>query len=222
VNLKELLFNQPMSAEGALNLCGDLARNMKRGDLVVVDSVSALTPQAELDGEIGDAHVGLQARLMSQAMRLLVSSISKSGSRLMFINQLRQKIGISFGNNETTSGGNALRFYASQRVEVKRAAAVKAGDEIIGHELNLRVVKNKVAPPFRKYKTQVEYGLGVPRARDVLLLAIERKIVNRKGAWFSYGTENIGQGFEKSVEFLKSNEDVLDLIEKDVLVGRQV
>jgi len=185
-------------------------------DVVVVDSVAALVPKAEIEGEMGEAQMGLQARLMSQALRKLTGVVSKSKTILIFINQLREKIGVMFGNPETTTGGRALKFYASVRVDIRRIASIKDGDQIIGGRTRVKVVKNKVAPPFREAEFDVMYGEGISREGDLLDLAVEKRIVEKSGAWFAYGGERLGQGRENAKQFLKENPDVRRAIEERV------
>ncbi|MFL5446663.1 MAG: recombinase RecA, partial [Myxococcales bacterium] len=182
-------------------------------DLVVIDSVAALVPKAEIEGEMGDQHMGLQARLMSQALRKLTATISKSQTTVVFINQIRMKIGIMFGNPETTTGGNALKFYASQRLDIRRIGAIKDGDTVIGSRTRVKVVKNKVAPPFREVEFDILYGQGISREGDLLDLAVENNIVEKSGAWFSYGGERIGQGRENARDFLKLHPEMLKDVE---------
>jgi recombination protein RecA len=185
-------------------------------DVVVVDSVAALVPKAEIEGEMGEAQMGLQARLMSQALRKLTGVVSKSKTILIFINQLREKIGVMFGNPETTTGGRALKFYASVRVDIRRIASIKDGDQIIGGRTRVKVVKNKVAPPFREAEFDVMYGEGISREGDLLDLAVEKRIVEKSGAWFAYGGERLGQGRENAKQFLRENPDVRRTIEERV------
>jgi recombination protein RecA len=205
VNVDDLWVSQPDSGEQALEIVEQLTRS-GAVDIIVVDSVAALTPEAEIDGEMGDAHVGLQARLMSQALRKLTSVISKSNACLIFINQTRMKIGISYGNPETTTGGNALKFYATMRLEVRKGETImKSADEILGSKMNVKVVKNKVAPPFKKVELEITYGKGVSASASLLDAAVKHNIIVKSGSWFSYGEEKIGQGREVAKKFLEEN-----------------
>ncbi len=217
VDVDNLLVSQPDTGEQALEIVDTLARS-GAVDIIVVDSVAALVPRAEIEGEMGDSHVGLQARLMSQALRKLTGMVAKSGVCLVFINQLRMKIGVMFGNPETTTGGNALKFYSSVRIDIRRIGALKNGDEINGNRTRAKVVKNKVSPPFKQAEFDIVYGEGVSAEGDVLDLAAEAGIVNKAGAWYSYGEERIGQGREKTKEFLKENRDVYEAIYHEVKV----
>ncbi len=216
VNLEQLLVSQPDTGEQALEICEMLVRS-SAVDVVVVDSVAALIPRAEIEGEMGDTHVGLQARLMSQAMRKLIGAISKSRTSVIFINQIRMKIGVMFGNPETTPGGNALKFYSSVRIDVRRVGTIKDGDEPIGNHVRARVVKNKVAPPFRKAEFDIMFDHGISAEGDLIDLAVQHDVVDKAGAWFSYGDVRLGQGREKSKEFLKENPDVKEEIRRGVL-----
>ena len=213
VNIKELLISQPDSGEQALEIADTL---IKSGaiDLLIVDSVAALTPAKELEGDMGDSHMGLQARLMSQALRKLTGIINKSKATVIFINQLRMKIGVMFGNPETTTGGNALKFYASVRLDIRRTGQLKVGDDIIGNRTKVKVVKNKIAPPFRIAEFDIMYNEGISHAGDVLDLAVQHGIVGKAGAWFDYKDEKIGQGRDKTKEFLKSTPEVMAEIEQ--------
>ena len=186
-------------------------------DVIVIDSVAALVPKAEIEGEMGDAHMGLQARLMSQALRKLTATISKSNTIVVFVNQIRMKIGIMFGNPETTTGGNALKFYSSVRLDIRRIASIKQGQEVIGSRTKVRVVKNKVAPPFKEVEFDLIYGEGISREGDVLDLAAEKNIVEKSGTWYAYGGERIGQGRENAKQFLKEKPKVLEQMEKEIL-----
>jgi len=215
VDLENLLVSQPDNGEQALEIVEVLVRS-GGVDVVVVDSVAALVPRAEIEGEMGEAQMGLQARLMSQALRKLTGVVSKSKTILIFINQLREKIGVMFGNPETTTGGRALKFYASVRVDIRRIASIKDGDQIIGGRTRVKVVKNKVAPPFREAEFDVMYGEGISREGDLLDLAVEKRIVEKSGAWFAYGGERLGQGRENAKQFLKENPDVRRAIEERV------
>ncbi len=212
VDLDNLLVSQPDNGEQALEIVEMLVRS-GGADVVVVDSVAALVPRAEIDGEMGDAQVGLQARLMSQALRKLTAVVAKSHTCLVFINQLREKIGVMFGNPETTTGGRALKFYSSVRIDIRRIGAIKDGDQVVGSRTRVKVVKNKVAPPFRKAEFDLMYGEGVSREGDLLDLAVDRRIVEKSGTWFSYNGERLGQGREKVKLFLKQNPEVFDTID---------
>jgi recombination protein RecA len=215
VDLDNLLVSQPDHGEQALEIVEVLIRSGSI-DVVVVDSVAALVPKAEIEGEMGEAQMGLQARLMSQALRKLTGVVSKSKTILIFINQLREKIGVMFGNPETTTGGRALKFYASVRIDIRRIASIKDGDQIIGGRTRVKVVKNKVAPPFREAEFDVMYGEGISREGDLIDLAVEKRIVEKSGAWFAYGGERLGQGRENAKQFLKDNPDVRRTIEDRV------
>jgi recombination protein RecA len=215
VDLENLLVSQPDNGEQALEIVEVLVRS-NSVDVVVVDSVAALVPKAEIEGEMGEAQMGLQARLMSQALRKLTGVVSKSNTTLVFINQLREKIGVMFGNPETTTGGRALKFYSSVRIDIRRIASIKDGDQVIGGRTRVKVVKNKVAPPFREAEFDVMYGEGISREGDLLDLAVERPIVEKSGAWFAYGGERLGQGRENAKQFLKDNVDVRRAIDERV------
>jgi recombination protein RecA len=215
VDIDNLLVSQPDYGEQALEIAEALVRSSAI-DVLVVDSVAALVPKAELDGEMGDSHMGLQARLMSQALRKLTGIVSKSRTCIVFINQIREKIGVMFGNPETTTGGRALKFYSSVRVDIRRIAAIKDGDQMIGSRTKVKVVKNKVAAPFREAEFDIMYGEGISREGDLLDLAVNNNIVDKSGAWFSYKTERIGQGRENVKQFLKDNKDVMGRIEAEV------
>ena len=215
VDVEKLLVSQPDSGEQALEIVETLVRS-NAVDLVVVDSVAALVPQAEIEGDMGDSHMGLQARLMSQALRKLTSIISRSKCTVIFINQLRMKIGVMFGNPETTTGGNALKFYASVRLDIRRTSQIKTGEEIIGNRVRVKVVKNKVAPPFRQAEFDIMYNQGISTEGDILDLATQKGIVEKAGAWFAYGGENIAQGREAAKQYLKDNPKVLKEIDKKV------
>jgi recombination protein RecA len=215
VNIEDLLVSQPDTGEQALEIVEILVRS-GAVDIVVIDSVAALVPKAEIEGEMGDSHVGLQARLMSQALRKLAGAINRSNCAVVFINQLREKIGVMFGNPETTTGGRALKFYASVRIDIRRIASIKDGDQVIGGRTRVKVVKNKVAPPFREAEFDVMYGEGISREGDLLDLAVEKRIVEKSGAWFAYGGERLGQGRENAKLFLKENPDVRRTIEERV------
>jgi recombination protein RecA len=215
VDLENLLVSQPDHGEQALEIVEVLVRS-NSVDVVVVDSVAALVPKAEIEGEMGEAQMGLQARLMSQALRKLTGVVSKSKTTLIFINQLREKIGVMFGNPETTTGGRALKFYASVRVDIRRIASIKDGDQVVGGRTRVKVVKNKMAPPFREAEFDVMYGEGISREGDLLDLAVEKRIVEKSGAWFAYGGDRLGQGRENVKQFLKENPDVRRAIEDRV------
>ncbi len=215
VDTSNLLVSQPDNGEQALEICETLVRS-NAVDIVVVDSVAALVPQAEIEGDMGDAHMGLQARLMSQALRKLTGIINKSKATVVFINQIRMKIGVMFGNPETTTGGNALKFYASQRLDIRRIGQIKVGDDIIGNRTKVKVVKNKIAPPFRSAEFDIMYNQGISRVGDVLDLAVEKGVVGKSGAWFDYKEAKIGQGREATKVYLQENPKVLDEIEKAV------
>lgn len=215
VDTDNLLVSQPDNGEQALEICETLVRS-NAVDLVVVDSVAALVPQAEIEGDMGDSHMGLQARLMSQALRKLTGIINKSKATVIFINQIRMKIGVMFGNPETTTGGNALKFYASVRLDIRRIGQIKVGEEIIGNRTKVKVVKNKIAPPFRLAEFDIMYNEGISRTGDVLDLAVIHGIVGKAGAWFDYKDAKIGQGREASKTYLKENPKVLAEIEKAV------
>ncbi len=213
VNLDELLISQPDAGEQALEITETLVRS-GAVSVVVVDSVAALTPRSELEGDMGDAQVGAQARLMSQAMRKLTSAISKSNCMVIFINQIRMKIGVMFGSPETTSGGNALKFYASVRLDIRRIGAIKDREEVVGNATRVKVVKNKVAPPFKQVEFDIMYGVGISKTGELVDLGVKAGIVEKSGSWFSYGDERIGQGRENAKVFLKDNPDVAASIEE--------
>src|SRR2546421_6741875 len=212
VDIDNLLVSQPDSGEQALEIAEVLVRSGAI-DIIVIDSVAALVPRAELEGEMGDAHVGLQARLMSQALRKLTGIVSKSKTCLIFINQIREKIGVMFGNPETTTGGRALKFYASVRADVRRIASIKDGDDVVGSRTKVKIVKNKVAPPFREAEFDILYGEGISREGDLLDLAVEHNLVEKSGAWFSFQGERLGQGRENARQFLKDNPDYRGRVE---------
>ena len=212
VNLNELLLSQPDTGEQALEICEALVRS-NAVSIVVIDSVAALVPQAEIEGEMGDSHVGLQARLMSQALRKLSGIINKTNTIAIFINQLREKVGVMFGNPETTPGGRALKFYSSIRLDVRRGEQIKVGDSVIGNRTNIKVVKNKVAPPFKVALVDIMYGEGVSREGELLDIGAELDIIEKSGAWYSYNGEKIGQGKENAKIFLKNNPEIADEVE---------
>ncbi|MBG07408.1 MAG: recombinase RecA [Halobacteriovoraceae bacterium] len=213
VDIDELVVSQPDTGEQALEVTDTLIQS-KSLDVIVVDSVAALVPRAELEGDMGDSHVGLQARLMSQALRKITGNIQKSNTMVIFINQIRMKIGVMFGNPETTTGGNALKFYSSVRLDIRRVGAIKDADEIIGNETRVKVVKNKVAPPFKVVDFQILYGKGINRIGEVIEYAVKKDIVEKSGSWYSYKGEKIGQGLNKATEFLRENTKILKEIEK--------
>ena len=219
VKVEDLLVSQPDTGEQALEIADVLLRS-GAVDLVVIDSVAALVPRAEIEGEMGDAHVGLQARLMSQALRKITGTVSKSHCTMMFINQIRMKIGVMFGNPETTTGGNALKFYSSVRLDVRRIAAIKDGDEVVGNRTRVKVVKNKVAPPFRQAEFDIIYNEGISREGDLIDLGVEAGIVEKSGSWYSYGSERIGQGREKARAFLKENPDACNQLAEEVFLAK--
>jgi recombination protein RecA len=216
VNTDDLLISQPDSGEQALDITEILVRSAAV-DIVVIDSVAALVPRAEIEGEMGDAHMGLQARLMSQALRKLTATISKSMTTVVFINQIRQKIGIMFGNPETTTGGNALKFYASVRLDIRRIASIKDGQEVVGNRTRVKIVKNKLAPPFKEVEFDIIFGQGISREGDVVDLGTDMGIIERAGTWYSYGESRIGQGRENAKDFLKKHPDVMKEIESKIL-----
>ncbi|MES9844515.1 MAG: recombinase RecA [Candidatus Sedimenticola sp. 6PFRAG5] len=215
VDMDELLVSQPDTGEQALEITDMLVRS-GAVDVVVVDSVAALTPKAEIEGDMGDSHVGLQARLMSQALRKLTANIKRSNCVVIFINQIRMKIGVMFGSPETTTGGNALKFYSSVRLDIRRTGAIKRGDEVVGNETKVKVVKNKVAPPFKQAFFEILYGEGVSREGEIIELGVKEEIVNKSGAWYSYNGDRIGQGKENVRKFLKENPDIAQEIETRV------
>jgi recombination protein RecA len=216
VKVEDLLISQPDNGEQALEITDMLVRSGSV-DVVVVDSVAALTPKAEIEGEMGDAQMGLHARLMSQALRKLTANINRSNTMVIFINQIRMKIGVMFGNPETTTGGNALKFYASVRLDIRRTGSIKKGDEVIGNETRVKVVKNKVAPPFKEAHFDILYGEGISRTGDVLDLAVDRGLVEKSGAWYSYGKDRIGQGRENSRTWLTEHPEALAELEAKLM-----
>ncbi|MDR0485057.1 MAG: recombinase RecA [Alphaproteobacteria bacterium] len=216
VQIDDLIVSQPDSGEQALEITDTLVRSGSI-DVLIVDSVAALVPRAELEGEMGDSHMGLQARLMSQALRKLTSSVSKSNTLVIFINQVRMKIGVMYGSPETTTGGNALKFYASIRLDIKKSTAIKDGDEVKGNTTIVKVVKNKMAPPFRIAEFDIMYGKGISRASEVVDLGVKAGIIDKAGAWFSYGDDKIGQGKEKAKDYLVSNPKIMAEIEQKIL-----
>jgi len=215
VDTDNLLISQPDTGEQALDITETLVRSGAL-DVIVIDSVAALVPKAELDGDMGDSHMGLQARLMSQALRKLTGSVSKSKTSVIFINQIRHKIGVMFGSPETTTGGNALKFYASIRLDIRRIGQIKEGDQLVGNRTRVKVVKNKVAPPFKNTEFDIMYGEGISYEGDLLDLAVQADIVNKMGAWYSYNKEKIGQGRENAKRYLQDNENVRNEIETGV------
>jgi recombination protein RecA len=215
VNIEDLLISQPDTGEQALEIADTLVRSGAI-DVLVIDSVAALVPKAELEGEMGDSHMGLQARLMSQALRKLAGSISRSNTTIIFINQIRMKIGVMFGNPETTTGGNALKFYASVRLDIRRIGAIKEKDEVIGNLTRVKVVKNKVAPPFRVVDFDIMYGEGISKTGELIDLGVKAGIIEKSGSWFSYNSQRIGQGKENVRQYLKENPKVADEIEKKI------
>ena len=215
VDINELLLSQPDTGEQALEICEALVRS-EVVNIVVIDSVAALVPQAEIEGEMGDNHIGLQARLMSQALRKLSGTINKTKTTAIFINQLREKVGVLFGNPETTPGGRALKFYATIRLDVRRAEQIKEGDRIIGNRTNVKVVKNKVAPPFKSASVDIMYGEGISKDSELVDLGVEINIIEKSGAWYSYNGEKIGQGKENVKLFLQAHQDIRDKIEKQI------
>ncbi|GEN25458.1 recombinase RecA [Halomonas cupida] len=215
VNLDDLLVSQPDTGEQALEICDMLVRS-GGVDVIIIDSVAALTPRAEIEGEMGDSHVGLQARLMSQALRKITGNIKNANCMVVFINQIRMKIGVMFGSPETTTGGNALKFYASVRLDIRRTGSVKQGDEVVGNETRVKVVKNKVAPPFRQAEFQILYGKGIYHAGEVIDLGVQCKLVDKAGAWYSYQGNKIGQGKANSAQFLEDNPAIMNEIETQI------
>ena len=215
VNVDELLISQPDTGEQALEITDMLVRS-GAVDIVVIDSVAALTPKAEIEGEMGDSHMGLQARLMSQALRKLTANIKRSNVMVIFINQIRMKIGVMFGSPETTTGGNALKFYSSVRLDIRRIGAIKKGDEVVGNQTRVKVVKNKVAPPFKQAEFEILYGQGISRLGELIDLGVQHDIVNKAGSWYSYGDDRIGQGKDNAREFLKEHPEMAAEIEKRI------
>lgn len=215
VNVKELLISQPDTGEQALEIADTLTRS-GAVDVIVIDSVAALVPKAELEGEMGDSHMGLQARLMSQALRKLTGSISKTQCMVIFINQIRQKIGVMFGNPETTTGGNALKFYASVRIDIRRIGAIKDKDEVVGNQTRVKVVKNKVSPPFKQVEFDIMYGEGISKLGEIIDMGVKANIIEKAGSWFSYNSTRIGQGKESAKQFLKENPKLAAEIEDKI------
>ena len=212
VNIDDLFVSQPDTGEQALEICDMLVRS-SAVDVVIIDSVAALTPKAEIEGDMGDSHMGLQARLMSQALRKLTGNIKRSNTLCIFINQICMKIGVMFGNPETTTGGNALKFYASVRIDIRRIGSVKEGDEVVGNETRVKIVKNKVAPPFKQAEFIIMYGEGISKQGELIDLGVKHKIVEKAGAWYSYSGNKVGQGKSNSIKFLKENPEIADEIE---------
>jgi recombination protein RecA len=215
VDVDNLLISQPDAGEQALEICDTLVRSGAI-DVVVIDSVAALVPRAELEGEMGDSHMGLHARLMSQALRKLTGSVSRSNTTLVFLNQIRMKIGVMFGNPETTTGGNALKFYASLRMEIRRIGQIKDRDEVVGNQTRVKVVKNKLAPPFRQVEFDIMYGEGISKVGELIDLGVKAGVVEKSGAWFSYDSQRIGQGRENAKQFLRDHHEVADAIESRI------
>ena len=215
VNVDELLVSQPDTGEQALEITDMLVRS-GAVDVIVVDSVAALTPKAEIEGEMGDSHVGLQARLMSQALRKLTGNIKRSNAMVVFINQIRMKIGVMFGSPETTTGGNALKFYSSVRLDIRRIGAIKKGDEVIGNQTRVKVVKNKVSPPFKMAEFEILYGEGISREGEIIELGVQHGLIDKAGSWYSYGSDRIGQGKENVREFLRSNPETAAEVEHKI------
>ena len=215
VNVDDLLVSQPDTGEQALEITDMLVRS-GAVDIVVVDSVAALTPKAEIEGEMGDSHMGLQARLMSQALRKLTGNIKRSNAMVIFINQIRMKIGVMFGSPETTTGGNALKFYSSVRLDIRRIGAIKKGDEVIGNQTRVKVVKNKVSPPFKMAEFEILYGEGISREGEIIELGVQHGLIDKAGSWYSYGSDRIGQGKENVREFLRANPDIAAEIEQNI------
>ena len=215
VDINELLLSQPDTGEQALEICDALVKS-EAIDLVVIDSVAALVPQAEIDGEMGDSHVGLQARLMSQALRKLSGTLNKTGTTAIFINQLREKVGVMFGNPETTPGGRALKFYSSIRLDIRRGEQIKQGDQVVGNRTNIKVVKNKVAPPFKTAAVDIMYGEGISYVGELVDVGSEINVIDKSGAWYSYNGEKIGQGKENVKAYLKTNPDLVNEIEEKI------
>lgn len=220
IDVANLLISQPDDGEQALEIADSLIRSGAI-DILVIDSVAALTPRAEIEGEMGDSQMGLQARLMSKALRKLTGSINKTGCTVMFINQLREKIGVMFGNPETTTGGNALKFYASVRIDIRRSSQIKDGDKVIGNRTRVKVVKNKVAPPFRKAEFDIMYGKGISKSGEILDLAVENNLVKKAGSWFSYGETRLGQGRDSVKDLLEDNPELMDELEQKLKEGEK-
>lgn len=221
VNVPDLLISQPDTGEQALEIADMLVRSGSV-DIVVVDSVAALTPRAEIEGDMGDSHMGLQARLMSQALRKLTGNIKRTNTLVIFINQIRMKIGVMFGNPETTTGGNALKFYSSVRLDIRRTGAIKRGDEVVGSETRVKIIKNKVAPPFKQAEFDILYGEGISREGEIIELGVNLKFVEKAGSWYSYNGEKIGQGKDNARQFLKENPDIANEIDAKIRSNSKV
>ncbi len=217
VNIDSLLISQPDNGEQALEICDMIVRS-GAVDVVIVDSVAALTPKAEIEGEMGDHHVGLQARLMSQALRKMAANIKNSNTLVVFINQIRMKIGVMFGSPETTTGGNALKFYTSVRLDIRRIGSIKDGDEVVGSETRVKVIKNKVAPPFKQTEFQILYGKGIYRLGEIIDLGVQLRLIDKAGAWYSYGNNRIGQGKKNAAVYMEENPEIADEIEKQIRI----
>ena len=217
VNIDSLLISQPDNGEQALEICDMIVRS-GAVDVVIVDSVAALTPKAEIEGEMGDHHVGLQARLMSQALRKMAANIKNSNTLVVFINQIRMKIGVMFGSPETTTGGNALKFYTSVRLDIRRIGSIKDGDEVVGSETRVKVIKNKVAPPFKQTEFQIMYGKGIYRLGEIIDLGVQLRLIEKAGAWYSYGNNRIGQGKKNAAAYMEENPEIADEIEKQIRI----
>ncbi len=217
VNIDSLLISQPDNGEQALEICDMIVRS-GAVDVVIVDSVAALTPKAEIEGEMGDHHVGLQARLMSQALRKMAANIKNSNTLVVFINQIRMKIGVMFGSPETTTGGNALKFYTSVRLDIRRIGSIKDGDEVVGSETRVKVIKNKVAPPFKQTEFQILYGKGIYRLGEIIDLGVQLRLIDKAGAWYSYGNNRIGQGKKNAAAYMEENPEIADEIEKQIRI----
>ena len=215
VKVDDLLISQPDTGEQALEICDMLVRS-SGVDLIVIDSVAALVPKAEIEGEMGDSHVGLQARLMSQALRKLTGNIKRTNTLVIFINQIRMKIGVMFGNPETTTGGNALKFYASVRLDIRRTGGIKKGEEVIGNDTRVKVVKNKVSPPFRQADFEILYGEGISRQGEIIELGVKHGFIDKSGAWYAYNGQKIGQGKDNTREWLKSNPEIAAEVERKI------
>tara|TARA_R110002096_G_scaffold358732_2_gene551835 strand:+ start:4947 stop:5981 length:1035 start_codon:yes stop_codon:yes gene_type:complete len=221
VDTENLLISQPDNGEQALEIADNLIRSGAI-DLIVIDSVAALTPKAEIEGEMGDSRMGLQARLMSQALRKMTGTISRSGCTCIFINQLREKIGVMFGNPETTTGGNALKFYASVRIDIRRSAQIKNGEEIVGNRTKVKIVKNKIAPPFRKAEFDIMYGTGISKSGEIIDMGVELGVINKSGSWFSYGETKLGQGRDAVKSLVEDNPELMDELEAKIVEAMQV
>lgn len=224
VNIDELLVSQPDTGEQALEICDMLTRS-GAVDVIVVDSVAALTPKAEIEGDIGDSHVGLAARMMSQSMRKITGNLKRSNTMMIFINQIRMKIGVMFGNPETTTGGNALKFYASVRLDIRRIGSVKEGDEVVGNETRVKVVKNKIAPPFKQAEFIIKYGEGISKQGELIDLGVKHNLVDKAGAWYSYNGDRIGQGKSNCMNFLKENPEISNELEaklRELLLPKKI